>query len=53
MATNGVIFPGSKVRATDISDGTSNTFLVGEQSDWGSDPGVGPAPATVRRASDR
>jgi prepilin-type processing-associated H-X9-DG protein len=37
-----VIYPGSHVRATDIRDGTSNTLLLGEQSDWGSDPGVCP-----------
>src|SRR5262249_46227583 len=42
VASNGVLFPGSKIRASDITDGTSNTLLVGEQSDWGSDPGVCP-----------
>ena len=52
MATNGVLFPGSKVRATDVHDGTSNTFIVGEQSDWGSDPGVGAPPPTVRTQYD-
>lgn len=42
MATNGVLFHGSRIRTVDIHDGTSNTIMVGEQSDWGSDPGVGP-----------
>jgi prepilin-type N-terminal cleavage/methylation domain-containing protein/prepilin-type processing-associated H-X9-DG protein len=40
VASNGVIYPGSKVRISDISDGVTHTLLVGEQSDWGSDPGV-------------
>lgn len=42
VASNGVIFPGSKVRPTDVLDGLSNTLMVGEQSDWGYDPGVCP-----------
>ena len=32
----------AEVRIADIPDGTSNTLLVGEQSDWGNDPGVSP-----------
>jgi prepilin-type processing-associated H-X9-DG protein/prepilin-type N-terminal cleavage/methylation domain-containing protein len=39
-ASNGVIYPGSRVRFSQITDGASTTLLVGEQSDWGSDPGV-------------
>ena len=34
--------PGSRVRIGQIKDGTSNTIMVGEQSDWGRDPGVCP-----------
>ena len=30
--TSGIIYPNSKVRMTEISDGTSNTILVGETS---------------------
>jgi prepilin-type processing-associated H-X9-DG protein len=42
VASNGVIYPGSRVRVGDVLDGTSNTLLVGEQSGWGADPGVCP-----------
>jgi prepilin-type N-terminal cleavage/methylation domain-containing protein len=32
IATNGVMYPASKVRVSDITDGTSNTLLIGECS---------------------
>ncbi|MBA4063436.1 MAG: hypothetical protein C0501_06930 [Isosphaera sp.] len=37
IAGNGVIFPGSKTRIAQITDGTTHTIVVGEQGDWGSD----------------
>lgn len=45
-ASNGVLYPGSKLKITDISDGTLNTIMVAEQGDWGSSPGVGSCSAS-------
>ncbi len=50
-ATNGVIFHASKITAVQITDGTSNTVMFGEQSDYGADPGVDPS-GTVRSRHD-
>jgi prepilin-type N-terminal cleavage/methylation domain-containing protein/prepilin-type processing-associated H-X9-DG protein len=47
-ASNGVLYPGSRVRLTDITDGAAGTLVVGEQSDWGSSPGVGACAASGR-----
>lgn len=33
-ATNGALFGGDAIEFADITDGLSNTFLVGEYSDW-------------------
>ncbi len=41
QARNGVIFPGSAMSTRDIRDGTSNTIMIGEQSDVGTSAGVG------------
>jgi prepilin-type N-terminal cleavage/methylation domain-containing protein len=40
-ASNGVIFPRSRIRLNDITDGSSTTFIAAEQSDFGVDNGVG------------
>jgi prepilin-type N-terminal cleavage/methylation domain-containing protein len=32
IATNGIMYPASKTRVSDVSDGTSKTFLIGECS---------------------
>jgi len=40
IALNGIMYPASKVRVSQISDGTSKTFLIGECSwDFGAAPG--------------
>jgi prepilin-type processing-associated H-X9-DG protein len=36
-ANNGILFPASKVKMKDISDGTTHTFIVGELA-WDSGP---------------
>lgn len=51
-ASNGVIYPGSRVRVCEITDGLTNTLLAGEQSDWGSDPGVAPPYCNARSQYD-
>ena len=57
LASNGVIVPGLRIRMASITDGTSNTIMVGEQSDWGEvPPGVGtspPVPKSDMRATRR
>lgn len=53
LASNGVIYPGSRVTIAQIVDGSSNTLLVGEQSDWGKDPGVAPPSCSARPIDPR
>jgi hypothetical protein len=43
-AQNGVLFVNSKIRIADITAGTTNVMLVGEQSAWGIDPNPPPLP---------
>lgn len=38
FTTGGVLFFNSRIRIKDVSDGTTNTMIVGEQSDWMTDP---------------
>ncbi|MCC7420015.1 MAG: DUF1559 domain-containing protein [Planctomycetaceae bacterium] len=38
FTTGGVLFFNSRIRIKDITDGTTNTMIVGEQSDWMVDP---------------
>jgi prepilin-type N-terminal cleavage/methylation domain-containing protein len=39
-ASNGVVFPGARIRVLDVIDGSSNTLAIGEQSGYGRDPGL-------------
>lgn len=41
MAYNGVLYMNSKTRMADITDGTSNVLLMGEQTDWAIDVATG------------
>jgi prepilin-type N-terminal cleavage/methylation domain-containing protein/prepilin-type processing-associated H-X9-DG protein len=34
MSGGGILYANSQIRLVEISDGTSNTIMVGEQSDW-------------------
>lgn len=59
VASNGIMFPsgtaGNNARGAidfaQVLDGTSNTIMLGEQSDYGVDPGVDPS-GTVRNPHD-
>ena len=57
IAGNGVFVPGFRTRISHITDGTSNTIMVAEQSDWGErPPGIGTASAVPKldiRATER
>ncbi|QDU25533.1 Type II secretion system protein G precursor [Anatilimnocola aggregata] len=49
LASNGVLVPGMRTRIADITDGSSNTIMIAEQSDWGErPPGIGTASAVQR-----
>ncbi len=57
IAGNGVFVPGLRTRLSHITDGTSNTIMIAEQSDWGErPPGIGTGSPVQRldiRASER
>ena len=40
-AINGVLYPISSVQMRDLTDGSSNTMMIGEQSGWRRDPVTG------------
>jgi len=50
-STNGILYGGSTVKLTTISDGTSNTLLVGEQSDHVRDANRNPVTAGYTAAA--
>jgi len=53
VASNGVFYPLSQIRHRNLLDGSSNTLMIGEQSDWGHlppgiDPNGGSGPFDIR-----